>query len=276
LKYFRLLKGEKMAFSAIKGLAAISAMSAALISFQMREHQIIEQRSSTQSAEQLQQSITQTIAQTKLARHVSTFGFDNFVADVMFIQFLQFFGDTEARQKTGYSASSDFFAAVLRHDSQYKPFYLFLSSSSTLYAANPERTVELMAEGLKSLSPNQPPDSYYIWRYKAVDELLFLGDGKASQKSFETAANWARQSTDPAGKQISSLSQKTADFLASNPNSRAAQIDAWSSLLSTALDKETRERAIRKIEDLGGSVVFSEDGSIQILHKKAEGLSEPT
>ena len=127
-----------------------------------------------------------------------------------------------------------------------------------------------MSEGLASFEKEKPIDSYYIWRYKGTDELLFLGDSAAAQASFATAAEWAKQSDAPEAEIISELSHRTSEYLLSNPDSRIAQIDAWSSLLSTALDSDTRDRAVARIESLGGSVVFSEDGRVSIQYEKAD------
>lgn len=231
------------------------------------------------SLHHLTETQTEVSSETKV-RHLETLanlpsvGFRNIVADIGFIQFLQYFGDTEVRRKVGYSLSADFFKPVLNHDPFYREFYLFLSGSSTLYAGTPEKTTQLMSEGLSYLSPNQPSDSYYIWRYKAVDELLFLGDGAAAQRSFEMAADWAQQSSDPAAQQISDMSQRSADFLANNPESKTAQIDAWSSLLTTALDSETQERAIKRIQALGGEVSIDENGSVSVKYPQEEQDSE--
>lgn len=222
------------------------------------------------SEEQIERSEEELSVQLELLKHSPNLGFGNILANAIFVQFLQYFGDDEARKQSGYAKSPEFFDALISQDPCYRDFYTFLSGSSTLYAGKPEKSVEIAASGLAKLSPNQPPDGYYIWRYKAVDELLFLGDNKAAQKSFSSAASWAAESTDDEAELIGHLSQKTANFLADNPNSKIAQIDAWGSLLTTALDKNTRARAIVKIEELGGSVVISEDGGISIQYEKVK------
>ncbi len=191
-------------------------------------------------------------------------GFGNLVANWTFLDFLQYFGDEKTQATEGYELAASYFEPIVAHDPYYRQFYLFLSGSSSAYAATPQETISLMDKGLAKLSPNEPADSYYVWRYKGVDELLFLGDGQAAQKSFETAANWAEASQDPASELFAQLSSQTAQYLSSNPNSEAAQINAWSSVLTTALDNATRERAVAQIQALGGDVVFSEDGGIKI------------
>ncbi|WOD39032.1 hypothetical protein [Nodosilinea sp. E11] len=216
------------------------------------------------SEQDLQRQAQTTASALALAQKAPAFGFDNLVANWFFLQFLQYFGDDAARQSTNYSLSPDFFRVIIPNDPFYRYFYLFLSGSTSNFAGKPEQSVAIMAEGLDHLSPTLPPDGFYIWRYRGVDELLYLGDGEAAQKSFQTAADWARQSSDPDAPFMADNSQQTADFLANNPLSKQAQVSAWSSVLANAFDDATRQRAIDRINALGGSVLISETGGISI------------
>ena len=223
---------------------------------------------------QHEESDTSYANSIKLLRQSPNIGFGNIVSNYGFIQFLQYFGDNEIREISGYELSPLFFEAILRHDPNYRDYYLFLSGSSTIRAGLPEKTVSLMDKNLKRLNPRTPHDSYYIWRYKAVDELLFLGDGESARKSFSKASDWAKQSSDSEALQIAEISSRSADFLKDNPGSKTAQIDAWSSLLSTALDNDTRVRAVEKIEELGGNIVLSEDGRMRVQYEKTEDATQ--
>ncbi|PSN15470.1 hypothetical protein C7293_07165 [filamentous cyanobacterium CCT1] len=214
-----------------------------------------------QSFEQQDQATAATLA---LAQKMPTFGFDNVVADWFFLRFLQYFGDDVARAETGYSLSPEFFRVIIPNDPYYRMFYLFLSGSTSNFAAKPEQSVALIAQGLERLSPTLPEDGFYIWRYRGVDELLYLGDAEAAQKSYRIAADWARQSSHPDAPYIAENSQRTADFLARNPLSKQAQVNAWASVLGSAFDDATRQRAIDRIEELGGSVLINEAGEISI------------
>ena len=195
---------------------------------------------------------------------IPNFGFDNTIANYIFLDFLQYFGDDEARSSLGYDLTTSFFESILSHTPDYRQFYLFLSGSSSIYTAKPHKSIELIEMGLKQLSPNLPNDSYYIWRYKGVDELLFLGDSRSAQSSFETAALWASQSHDSESDLIEEVSRQTAQYLVLNPQSKSAQIQAWGSILTTALDETTQKRAIEQIEALGGKVSDSESGQFKI------------
>jgi hypothetical protein len=210
-----------------------------------------------------------------LTSRLPTFGFNNARANVTFLSFLQYFGDDPMRKETGYGLSPNFFEAIIADNPYYKEFYVFLTNSVSLNAAQPEKTVALINEGLLSLSLDKSEDSFYIWRYKGVEELLFLGDSQAAKHSFEVAAVWASESNLPESDTIAAISQQTADFLEQNPDSKAAQIGAWSSILTTAFDDETRKRAIGSVRKLGGDIIISENGEITVKYpeerKSAEG-----
>jgi hypothetical protein len=203
-------------------------------------------------------------------RYLPTLGFQNLIADGVFLQFLQYFGDDTARQQTGYQLSPDFFEISVPKDPYFIDQYIFLSASATLYAARPEASVALMEKGLQSLSPDAPDRAYLVWRYKGTDELLFLGDSEAAEQSFRTAADWAKQSPDPQAQFIAEISEQTANFLARNPSSKFAQINAWVGVFTNALDDYSRQLAQQRIEALGGTLEIKPDGGIKIAYPEED------
>lgn len=205
-----------------------------------------------------------------LMQRIPTFGFDNLIADWTFLNFLQYFGDEQARQKTGYSLSPDYFEVIIARDPHFLAAYQFISPSTSLYAAAPERSVQLMAKGLKLISPTVPQKSYYIWRYKGIDELLFLGAASAAKNSFAMAAKWASYYSDEESQQVAAISRGTAEFLAHNPHSKSAQVAAWAMVLNNQVDNQTREIAIARIKALGGDVVISTEGVMQVKLPKED------
>ncbi len=206
----------------------------------------------------------------ELLRQTPTFGFKNIVADWAFLNFLQYFGDEPARRVTGYILSPDYFEIIVERDPKFLNIYPFLSTSVSLYAARPEQSVSLMEKGLKSLAPNAPPQSYYVWRYKGIDELLFLGDSQAAQHSFATAAEWASTNSNPESKNIAAISRQTAQFLARNPESESAQISAWMMVLSNAVDDRARQLAAKRIQALGGKITITPQGEVKVQLPKAD------
>ncbi|MEH1780321.1 MAG: hypothetical protein V7L26_14590 [Nostoc sp.] len=222
-------------------------------------------RKQSVSLETLQKEIKSENLRLKFLQKMPSFSYDNFIADLVYLNFLQYFGDDEVRNRTGYSLSPEYFEVILERDPRFLAAYRSLSTSTSLYAGMPERAIALSEKGLKSLSPSVPEKSYYVWRYKGVDELLFLGNAKAAQKSFATAANWASKFSDPESQVIANTSQRTAEFLSRNPNSRYAQISSWSMVLNNHVDQRTQKRAIREIEALGGKVITTPEGTNKIV-----------
>lgn len=210
-------------------------------------------------------SVVQQRQQLQIFKRVPGFGFNNLIADWVMLQFIQYFGNLEARRQTGYGLSLDYFDIILERDPYFRDAYLFLSASGTLFAGQPQRTVTLFERGLAQLTPTTPERAYVIWRYKASDELLFLGDPEAAAQSFETAADWASIYEDPESQALAAASRQTAAFLRENPSSAAAQISAWAIVLSNAFDEETQRVAIRQIEQLGGRVEVDEAGQFRIV-----------
>ncbi|NJR39245.1 MAG: hypothetical protein HC781_10985 [Leptolyngbyaceae cyanobacterium CSU_1_4] len=231
---------------------------------QLPQLERLKTQSQSATAESLRRSADQEQVRLTLLKKIPAFGFDNVLADWTFLSFLQYFGDAPARAKTDFTLSPDYFEVVLGRDPYFLSAYTFLSTSSALYAGLPERSVAIARQGLSSLKPNVPPESYYAWRQLGIDELLFLGDAQAAKRSFETAASWARQSSVPGSDRVAALSQKTAAFLANNPESKTAQVAAWSMVLTNASDKRTHDTAISKIEALGGRVALQPNGTFAI------------
>lgn len=218
----------------------------------------------------LEQKVELERLHLNLLQNVPAFGFDNLLADWVFLRFLQYFGDQEARAVNGYQLSPAYFDIIIDRDPRFREAYLFLSTSVSMYAAMPERSVAMMEKGLKSLSPKVSPKAYYIWRYKGIDELLFLGDAQAAKRSFEKAAEWASTYSDRESQSVAAISRQTAQFLEHNRESQSAQVSAWTMLLQNATDDLTRKIAISQIKQLGGEVVRTPEGNMRILLPREE------
>ena len=200
------------------------------------------------------------------------FGFENLVADWTFLNFLNYFGDNQARQTTGYTATPDFFGVIVQRDPYFRLSYRFLSSAVTLFAAQPTETVSLLDQGLSYMTPTFPEDSFWLWRYKAVDQLLFLNDTAAAIQSYETSAEWAAASPIPDAERYVTSAQRTAEFLRQDPESRQVKANSWIMVWANAINESVRQHAQEQIEALGYEVI-REGASIRLEDRNAS--SEP-
>lgn len=240
-----------------------------VVGLQFPRMQTMLNRNQSVSMADLEKDLQAEKIRLNLLEKMPNFGYDNILANAVFLSFLQYFGDDEVREKTGYHLSPEYFEIILKQDPRFQFAYLGLSTSTSIYAAMPERAVNITARGLKSLSPFDPEKSYYIWRYKGIDQLLFLGKSKDAKKSFQTAADWAKNYSDDESKTIAIASESTAKFLERNPNSKTALVAAWTMVLQNGVDERTRQRAIAEIEKLGGEVVNTPMGA-QIRFSKQD------
>ncbi len=260
--------------SSIASSLVLTVSIASTIYLQSTEIKLVRNDATNLSQEQALARNTELQQRLKVIKSTPSFGFRCLMADGVFLGFLQYFSNVSEQANEPQPLSPNFFEAIIALDPFYRDYYLFLSSSTTLYAAQPQKTVDLMEKGLAAISTHPLSDSFYIWRYKGVDELLFLGNSRAAQKSFEQASEWADLSNAPDSEMMSRVSRQTADFLAEDPESRQAQIAAWGSILVNALSDTIRTQATSRIQELGGLVEVQEDGTIQIRTAKTDNSTK--
>ena len=210
------------------------------------------------SAASFKQSEQQEALRLKMLKALPTFGFDNLVADWTFLKFLQYFGDDEARDITGYGLSPDYFDIITRRDPRRVEIYPFLSVAISFYQAKPEIAVQLMERGTNALSAQIDPQAWTVWRNKGLDELLLLGDIPESIRSHEMAADWVEKT--PEGKQLAPIFRNTAEFLRRDPDSVQVRFMSWSSVYAQTKDKFVRSRAREALVKLGAQVRKDKDG----------------
>lgn len=208
-----------------------------------------------------QQEAQQEALRLKMLKTIPSFGFDNLIADWTFLKFLQYFGDDEARDVTGYDLSQDYFDIVTQRDPRWADIYLFLSTAISFYQGKPETAVNFIERGTRALavSPQLHSQSWIVWRTKGLDELLLLGDIPDSIRSHEMAADWVEGT--PKGPKLAPMFRATAEFLRRDPDSVPVRFTAWSTVYAQTTDKLVRQRAKQALVKLGAQVQKDKDGN---------------
>ena len=248
---------NKLTINLFTGLAAFTA----IIFLQLQT--LNKQSNSLTDEDYIKQEKQQKI-QANLQKNIPSLGFGNLISNLAFLQFIQYFGDGDARAVTGYSVVTDYFEAIVKHDPHFVQSYFVISSANSLFAARPEKTVELINQGLQVITPQHPGYPFYLWTYKATDEILFLGDLKAAKHSYETAAEWARVREDDLGNEVAENFDQTVNFLASDPDPTKAQIGAWMTALSSTKDYKTQDYILDKLKNLGAEITIDPNGRVNI------------
>ena len=199
-----------------------------------------------------------------LQNNVPQFGFSNLKADLIYLEFIQYYGDTSIRQQTGYQLTPSFFELIVDNDPYFLDAFFLLSTANSLHAGQPMTTVKLLTKIGSKISPHISPKSPFIWSYKGIDEMLFLDQIQSAQKSFETAASWALETDNPAKDFIFQKNKATSAFLATNPDPTNIKIAAWQSILERTKTVKTRKFIINQIISLGGKVIHTPENGDRV------------
>ena len=181
-------------------------------------------------------------------------GFGNLKADLTYLNFVQYFGDENARKTIGYKLVPNYFDAITHSDPQFTQAYLRLAVANSMYAGDPEATIALTERGLEAIAP-ESEDAALLWTSKGLDELLFMGDKKAAVESYKMAEEWTAlakgdRAEDLEIKDLETVLQSTTEI-----DLKEAQIRAWSSVLVHIRDNRRRGEIIDKIGELKAEII---------------------
>ncbi|MEM9244136.1 MAG: hypothetical protein AAGA67_00125 [Cyanobacteria bacterium P01_F01_bin.153] len=211
---------------------------------------------------------SQTQSRLELLKTVPSGGFDNLIANWAYLDYVQYFGDEDTRNATGYSLNDDYFEVMVDRDPRFLAIYPFLSAGVSYYLGKPERAIALMKKATESLSPQEQPQSFWIWRFIALDQLLLLGDIPGAIRNFEQAGQWAEKT--PGQESYGPFFRETAEFLRNNPDSTEVQIFGWQTVYVEAVDEPIRQRALQELEKLGLRKVTNAQGQVSFVRERGE------
>jgi hypothetical protein len=255
-------------------VGAIAICSATMLALQLPQ---LNQRLMGQTLESDQKATKQEETRLQFLNRFPPkgFGFNNTIANFAFINFLQYFGDDVARidHKTGFGLSPKYFEVIVDRNPRFLNAYLYLSTSVSMFAGSPRKAIALYSKGLESLSPELQPYAYSVWRRKATDELLFMGDASASRQSHLKTAEWVERAKFgpdalPETKFIAQWSRESAAWLSEKRDLRSAQIAAWSVVLASAVDRKTVQTIALELDKIGLEIIAGENGKLSIIPKK--------
>ena len=260
-KWLSLLVNGFIGLAALAGVVAMqsSGQLGGMSPVGVTEPKPLSAMSAASFKQAAQQEAQQEALRLKMLKTSPSFGFDNLIADWTFLKFLQYFGDDEARDVTGYNLGQDYFDIVTQRDPRWADIYLFLSTAISFYQGKPETAVNLMERGTRALSPQIHPQAWIVWRTKGLDELLLLGDIPESIRSHEMAANWVEKN--PEGQKLAPMLRATAEYLRRDPDSVPVRFTAWNTVYAQTTDKLVRQRAKQALVKLGAQVQKDKDGN---------------
>jgi len=240
-------------FRTLTNLIIALAACGGVLSLQLRQLDRLDRTPNYKLAAQTE--ATRLTAQ----RSTPTLGFQALMADWTFLDYLQYFGDDEARVVSGYGLASEYLDHVTSLDPRFLFTYLFISPGVSYYQGKPEQAIALMDRGIAVLSPQIHPNAFIVPKFKALDLFLLLGDVPGAIAAYKQTADWV-DGTPFADYRIGL--EQTIAYLEANPDSIQAQYIGWSDVYQNAVDGIVRDRAATELRSLGAREVQREDGSI--------------
>ena len=181
-------------------------------------------------------------------------GFSNLKADWSYLNFVQYFGDKDARDTIGYKLVPNYFETIAHIDPRFTQAHLKLSIANSMYAGDPETTIALMQEVLDSIEPISQ-EAVAVWTSKGLDELLFMGDKEAAIESYKMAEQWAALAK---GDRLEKLTIKDLEEALESTTElelKEAQLRAWSSVLVHIKDHQRQKEIINRIDRIRDEIL---------------------
>lgn len=201
----------------------------------------------------------------------SGFGFNNLLADYVFISFLQYYGDDLARveHQTGYGLSKEYFQIIVDRKPYFFGSHSYMTSSVGILGGEPQTSIELLDKILTKLEPERFPLTYSVWQRKAIDEMLFLGDNKKAKESTLKAIEAMDRAKFPpeyreALEGIKTILLQRVEFLSGEFDSIKARRLGWFTILNNAPDLRIRKIAVAELQKVGVAIEISPEGEVKL------------
>ncbi|NJK63007.1 MAG: hypothetical protein HC921_10325 [Synechococcaceae cyanobacterium SM2_3_1] len=192
------------------------------------------------------------------ARGLSLMGYRNLAASWLWLDFIQYMGDTQARSEVGYPLADDYLNQITDQDPFFFPAYLYATYALAFSAAQPEVAVDILEKGAQFITPDNNPNAFSLYFRAAIIYFLFLGDEVAAREAFYNAADWY----EAAGHGSAQGMRDLGDNIINNPLSENVRFSTWLYAYQTTFEAETRELILEELNQLGTVRVDPETGEL--------------
>jgi hypothetical protein len=203
---------------------------AVAIHFCHRQVASIEERSRTSG----QQAVL-VLPRADVLRLLSL-GYDQLLADCWWLAFIQYYGDTKARDKDHYRHAYAYLDLITRLDPKFTQPYWFAAFAVGADMKRPDLAAGLIERGL-----NANQDNWYLPFIAGINQYLFAGNDAEAAKYYRRAARYPDA---PAwlGRQ--------ADILEARVPSMIKEANTWASIYLSARDRLVKNKARQQLIEI--------------------------
>ncbi len=192
-----------------------------------------------------------------VGKSLPSFGYRNLLADLLWLRFVQYYGDVKARERTGYEFSYEYLNLITDRDPQFEKAYLFANLAVTYQMVRTDLSEKLL---LKGIAHN--PNSYLIWQARGFLHFLYTGDLNKAAYAFRKNAGLAVAQEGNAKQQWANYWINIARSIElPNVDTRYTRRKIWEEIFNSASDKQTKRMAFAYLNTLG--VRVDRDGHLQ-------------
>ncbi|MBC7882936.1 MAG: hypothetical protein H7Y37_16715 [Anaerolineae bacterium] len=174
-----------------------------------------------------------------------TLGFSNLIADWQWLQYVQYFGDQQARQQSGYGQSEEALEQIAALNPQFVFVYVQANYAVAEAMHQPEKAVRFLLKGAQKNPGKQDalgmPGTWYLYRLAASIVFRHFNDYERSAQLFTLAA------AEPGAPAV--MKENAAYFFhAANDQERAIRL--WKEFYQEAPTAQMKRAAREKLISL--------------------------
>ncbi len=173
---------------------------------------------------------------SSLALKMLSLGFDQFLADFYWLQFVQYLGDSEQRAKDNYADAERYVDLIASLDPKFINAYYFAAFIIGSEQHSPNLAAQIIDRGIEA---NQ--DSWYLPFIAGINQYLYAHDEVKAAKYYRMAAKFPE-----APKWLG----RQAEILEAKIPSTIKEINVWDSIYNSSTDSVIKERARKKLASL--------------------------
>lgn len=187
------------------------------------------------------------------------FGHEQLAADLYWLRFIQYIGDSEARNSDKYKSAYDYLNLVTSLDSRFTQPYWFAAFVVGSEMKRPDLAQSLIERGIQA---NQ--NNWYLPFIAGINQYLFAHNEIEAAKYYRQAAKFP-----DAPKWL----ERQAEILQAKIPSLVKEVNTWDTIYRTSTDLLVKERAKERLAATWMRV-FKVSPSEEIRKKARKALSQ--
>jgi tetratricopeptide (TPR) repeat protein len=177
------------------------------------------------------------------------FGNRNLVADVLWLRFVQYFGDTKVRSKSSYGLSYKYLETITNKDLHFVNAYRVANLAVAYKMGRPDLAESLLIKGIQA-----NPDSYLLWQARGFLHFLYTGNISKAVYCFRRNAGLAVAVGGNSQQHWGNFWFAMSRYLESSKSNIWTRRQIWAEVYANSFDTDTKQQALIQLSKLGVSL----------------------